>query len=154
MLPDIVDSMKKAAIDAVTASKPVDIIFGQVIKTEPLEIVIEQKVVLTAPMLILTRNVKDFDVEVTVDWRTENALGDHDHDVGAEDAIVITETGGDPPHNHEILPFKTGKRNLGHGHGQVGRKVMTVHNALLAGEYVFLLRMIGGQQYVVVDRVI
>lgn len=153
-MPNPVDSIKKAALNAMVASKPVDIVFGQVTKTNPLEIVIEQKIVLSTPMLILTRNVKDFNVEVTVDWRTENALGSHDHDVGSEEASVATEIGGDPPHTHEILPFKTGKKNLSHSHAQTGRKVMTVHNSLLAGEYVMMLRMIGGQQYVVVDRVI
>ena len=149
-MPDIVESMKKAALEAVASSKPVDLIFGLVTSASPLEITIEQKLVLTAPMLILTRNVTEFNVDVTVGWSTETALGSHKHKV----LPLNTEVGGDPPHPHAILEFETELKSLRHAHPIEGRKSMTVHNALQAGEYVLLIRMNGGQQYVVIDRVV
>jgi hypothetical protein len=49
--------MKKAALDAVEASKPVNVFFGNVVKTNPLKIKIEQKMTLEIAQLILTQNV-------------------------------------------------------------------------------------------------
>ena len=41
-----------------------------------------------------------------------------------------------------------------HNHAVTGKKTMTLHNALKKGEKVALLRTQGGQQYVVIDRVV
>lgn len=76
--------VKKAAVDAVNAEKPVVVCFGKVVGTSPLQISVEQKMTLSAAQLILTNTVKD--------------------------------------------------------------------NTLLAGDSVCLLRMQGGQKYVVVDK--
>ena len=38
--------------------------------------------------------------------------------------------------------------------GDTGQKTVKVHNALAAGEKVLLMRIQGGQKYVVVDRVV
>ncbi len=48
-----------------------------------------------------------------------------------------TERSGEPSHAHSIS----------------GRKEITLHNALAAGEKVILLRQQGGQKYVVLDRI-
>ena len=60
MLPDAVELMKlikKAAIQAVEASKPVQICFGLVKSTKPLKIYVDQKMTLGEKQLILSRNV-------------------------------------------------------------------------------------------------
>jgi len=41
----------------------------------------------------------------------------------------------------------------GHRHACKGRKKYTVHNGLKAGEEVILLRMQGGQKYLILDRI-
>lgn len=41
----------------------------------------------------------------------------------------------------------------GHRHSISGTKTMTVNNALKAGDKVILMRMQGGQKYVVIDRI-
>lgn len=41
-----------------------------------------------------------------------------------------------------------------HLHGVSGKKTMTIHNALKSGEKVAMVRMQGGQKYLVLDRVV
>ncbi len=57
----LVTKMKKAAIEAQKASRPVNVYFGQVISTSPMRIDVEQKMILGEDQLILTRNVTDRD---------------------------------------------------------------------------------------------
>lgn len=54
---DLIKKIKKIAIEAVENSKPTSIFFGKVINTEPLEIKLDNKIILSKPHLVLTRNV-------------------------------------------------------------------------------------------------
>ena len=120
---ELVRVLKKAALDAVRASKPMDVRFGKVQSVQPLEIYIEQKLQLKEKQLVLTRNVTDYETEITVDTVTGNKSG------GSGDSSFAS-------HNHSI----TGKTKI------------TVHNGLVVGDKVILLRLPGGQKYVVWDR--
>lgn len=95
----LVKMIKKAAVEAMAAEKPVEICFGKVTGTEPLKILVEQKMTLGEAQLILTRNVTDFKTCIT------------------------------------------------------GEMEITVHNGLVVGDDVLLLRQHGGQKYIVWDRV-
>lgn len=66
-MPNMVQIIKQAATEAVEAGKPVNFTFGTVISTEPLQIRVDQKLILKAPFLILTRNVTDYGLELTRD---------------------------------------------------------------------------------------
>ncbi len=115
---EMIRAVKRAAIDAVNAQKPCNVFYGIVSKANPLEIVVEQKMTLTAAQLVLTRKVTKHEIEVECtpeDWFTEA----------------------------ESL----------HKHGIKGKKKITLHNELKAGEKVLLLRCAGGQSFVVIDRV-
>ena len=87
-MPNPVDVVKRAAVEAVEAGKPVVLLFGQVISDSPLKIQVDQKTILTEKMLILTRNVTDFEVDMSVSHITENRAGgsgdpafaSHNHD--------------------------------------------------------------------------
>lgn len=57
---ELVALLKKAALDAVEASKPVNVYFGEVLSASPLKINVEQKMILGEKQLILSRNVTDF----------------------------------------------------------------------------------------------
>lgn len=116
---NIVEIIKRAALDAVEAQKPMNIIFGVVSSITPLKIAVEQKQILERDSLILTNAVKEHVVEMTVDHTTEDVIGG------------IADT---------------------HTHAYKGTKAFTVHNGLVAGEKVLLLRMQGGQKFVVLDR--
>lgn len=121
---ELVKTIKRAAIEAVEATKPVAVLFGKVTSASPLQINVEQKMTLGAAQLVLSRNVTDFTREVTVSWATENKSG------GSGDASFAS-------HNHAIQ----------------GRKKITVHNGLVVGDEVILVRQQGGQKYVVWDRI-
>lgn len=95
---ELLNTMKKAATEAVEASKPVNVCFGKVTNDSPLQILVDQKMTLGSAQLVLTRNVTEF---TTIE----------------------------------------------------GTKQMTFHNQLEKGEEVILLRMQGGQKYIVLDRI-
>ena len=97
MLADAVEFVKlvkKAAVEAYEATKPVQVCFGKVIKVLPLEIIVDQKLTLGKSQLVLAR-------EVTADGE---------------------------------------------------KKKITIHNGLVVGNEVILLRQQDGQKYIVVDR--
>lgn len=121
---ELTKAIKKAASKAVKAEKPVEVCFGKVTSASPLQILVDQKFTLGAAQLVLTRNVTDFTTNVTVSWNTENKSG------GSGESSFAS-------HNHAIT----------------GRKSITVHNRLVVGDEVILIRQQGGQKYVVVDRI-
>ena len=119
-----VDVIKQAAMEAQESSKPVNILFGTVLSASPLKIQVDQKSIYTSKMLILTRNVTDFEVDMTVNHTTE--------DKGGGSGAAAYEA---------------------HKHAYVGKKTFKVHNALKAGEKVLLIRVQQGKKFVVIDRV-
>lgn len=124
MLPNAVELIKQAAVEAVEATKPVQYLFGKVISVSPLKIQVSAKSIYTEKMLILTRNVTDFEVDMTVSHITENRAG------GSGDPAFAS-------HNHEYK----------------GKKKFKVHNALIVGDEVVLGRVQGGKRFVVLDRI-
>ena len=126
-MPDAVEfvmAMKKAAVEAVEATKPVYIHVGEVLSVSPSKISVDQKMILGESLLILSRNVTDFKTTITVNWSTENKSG------GSEDSSFAS-----------------------HNHGITGKKEITVHNGLVVGDAVLLFRKQGGQKFIVWDRV-
>lgn len=135
MLPDatgLVEKMKRAAINALEAVKPVNVYFGEVVKTGPLEIKVEQKMILGEGQLILTRNVTDYVALATVNWDTEEEKETHFH----------TSPAG-----------VTGNQSKKHTHGITGEKQLTIHNGLGIGDAVILIRQQEGQKFIVLDRI-
>lgn len=137
----LVEAMKRAAVEAVDAAKPVNVYFGEVVGVSPLRISVEQKMTLGEKQLILSRNVTDHVLAVTVDFETASGLGTHAH------AINGTDGAGDS------IDLTTGQSNLAHTHGIAGRKTVTVHNGLVVGDKVILARRQEGQRFIVLDRI-
>lgn len=138
---ELVVLLKKAALDAVEASKPVNVYFGEVLSASPLKINVEQKMILGEKQLILSRNVTDFTTMVTVDWLTESSLSTHTHTVQGSDG------------NGDSINLTTGAKNLAHTHNITGKKKITVHNGLVVGDEVILIRQQEGQKFIVWDRI-
>ena len=138
---DFVKTMKQAALDAVNAAKPVEVCFGEVTSKKPLKILVEQKMTLGEKQLVLSRNVTTFTTEVTVDWKSKNHPIPHNHDINLTDSNGDSVTGStenkDVPHIHEIT----------------GKKKIIIHNELVVGDEVILIRQQGGQKYIVWDRI-
>lgn len=62
-MPDAVKLMKaikRAAVEAVKATKPAEVCFGRVTEKAPLRILVEQKMILGEAQLVLSRNVTDY----------------------------------------------------------------------------------------------
>jgi len=136
LLPDAVEfvkTMKKAAVEAVEATKPVYVYFGEVIATSPLKINVEQKMLLGEAQLILSRNVTDFNTDMTVNHTT----GSHTHTHTITDTFTGGGSASDNTHNHTYS----------------GRKTFTVHNGLVVGDEVILIRQQEGQKFIVWDRI-
>lgn len=85
---ELVEAIKRAAMEAVDANKPTALIFGIVKSVNPLVIETEQQMPLGKSQLILTRNVTSYAASVTVDWTTGSADG-HTHTVSGTKSITI-----------------------------------------------------------------
>ena len=135
--------IKQAAVEAVEAGNPAAICYGQVTSVSPLKILVDQKMTLGSAQLVLTRNVTEYTTMVTVQWATEKEEGTHKHQL----KNISTDDGA------KIVSAYTETQNAKHTHDIEGTKQMTIHNALEKGEEVVLLRMQGGQKYIVLDRI-
>ena len=100
---ELVELFKEIALKTVESTKPTGIVYGNVISKKPLKINIEQKLTLEDEDIILTRNITEYKLNITIDGM---------------------------------------------------RKEITVHNELEIGDKVSLVQIQGGQEYVVLDRVI
>ncbi len=127
---NLVELIKQAAQEAIAAGQDCDFCYGTVTSASPLKILVEQKMELTSAQLVLSRNVTDFKTYITAgNTKDYYYTGD-------------PESGGTAP-----IP------GTSHVHA-IGKIQMTVHNALAKGEKVVLLRKKGGQEYLVLDRVV
>lgn len=124
---ELVDTLKRAAVEAVKAGKPVNVYFGEVVSASPLKINVEQKMILGEKQLVLSRNVTDFKTKITA-GNIKNYY--YTGDVNSGTAPVS------PSHVHAV-----------------GTIEITVHNGLAVGDEVILIRQQEGQRFIVVDRI-
>ncbi len=87
-MSDLVNLIKKISIKAVDNSNPVKVIYGVVENILPLQIKIDPKIILQESQLILTRNVTDYEVEMTVEHFTEETLS-HNHEYKGKKIFTI-----------------------------------------------------------------
>lgn len=59
---NLVKTIKRAAVEAQEATKPVQICFGKVIEIRPLKVLVEQKLYLGEAQLVLAQSVTEADV--------------------------------------------------------------------------------------------
>lgn len=132
-MPDMVQLVKKAAVEAVEAAKPVQFLFGQVISASPLKIQVDQKSIYTEKMLVLTRNVTEHEIDISI----------------SAQSVVIS-------HGHPVTDTYTGggtAQEINHNHPIKGRKKIKIHNGLVVGDWVAMARIQKGKKYVVLDRI-
>jgi len=95
LLPDaaeLVKSIKRAAVEAVEAGKPVEVCFGTVESVSPIKIKVEQKMTLGAAQLVLSRNVTNYKAKITIGWETEESetIGEtHNHTLSGQKEITV-----------------------------------------------------------------
>lgn len=126
----LVEAVKIAALDVVSDSKPIEVNFGTVTNDNPLEITIEDTPY-SKKFLILSRNVTDYKTKISFD-NPGIKMGAQNYEHSTE------ESKGDP----YKISFVTDTKHE-----------ITVYNSLKTGEKVILLRIQGGQKYLIWDRV-
>lgn len=115
--------IKRISNEARYADEPSDLCYGTVKSAVPLKIQIDQKLILTKEFLILSKNVMDYEVEITMDFETEKESGGTYEEKFAE-------------HRHKVS----------------GKKKVKIHNGLKSGDKVVLLKAQKGQSYFVMDK--
>lgn len=116
--------IKQAAVEAVEAEDPTKVWIGEVIQEAPLQIKIDQKIILDKEFLVLSQRVTNHEIQMEVNHVTEKMSG------GAKDPSFQS-----------------------HLHQYKGVKTFKVLNALKKGEKVIVVSAQGGQRFVVFDRV-
>lgn len=109
----LLETIKKAGIGAVEASNPVNVLFGNVIKTNPLEVNVHQRLTLTEDFLIVPESLTRLEVNLR--------------------------------HMHTAPGGSTDEAFL---------EPVVIREGLKTGDRVILLRVQGGQQYVILDKVV
>lgn len=121
-MADLLGTLKKAATDAVNASNPVAVMFGEVTGTNPLEVLVDQRFTLPADFLLVPESLKYFEINLH-----------HSHEYTADSG-----SGTSMKRTKPALP----------------EKPIVIRRDLELGEKLLLLRVQGGQQFVVLDRVV
>lgn len=150
---DFIKIIRENAKIAFDASKPSNTVFGKVVSANPLQIKIDQKLTLTMAQLVLTRNVTDYTVSMTVDHTVREALSGvdlaHQHNYNGTTKESELHT-----HSYQGTTEENGTKDLTHSHSYEGTKQFLVHNSLKIGEDVIMMQMQGGQKFIVIDRVV
>ena len=90
---DLLKLIKKSAVEAVNASKPANMVFGKVVSESPLKIQVEQKLILGTAQLVLSNNVTDYTVEMTIGGNTQECTVKNALKTG-EKVILMQMSGG------------------------------------------------------------
>ncbi len=130
MSQKLLQAIKQAAIGAVEQSAPTAITYGVVINTQPLEINVEQRLIIPAEAILLTSNVIDKKTKISFDNPTiKNIVKDYNMaDIAGQDYKLTFQ--------------------------QKIENEVTIYNGLKQGDKVLLLRIQGGQKYIVLDRLV
>ena len=106
---DLVKAMKKAGLEASEASKPVTVEVGKVVSASPIKIQVGQKITLGSAQLVLTRNVTDYKVKITMNsqnvyhtthdtplptWIDKQEITVHNALKTGEKVILVRQKGG------------------------------------------------------------
>lgn len=125
---ELVETLKRAAVEAMEAKKPVNVYFGEVVSAAPLKINVEQKMMLGEKQLILSRNVTNFKTSIT-----GGNIKNYYYTGSTTDSGTAPVS---PSHVHAV-----------------GKIEITVHNGLVVGDEVILIRQQEGQKFIVLDRI-
>lgn len=89
----LMKAIKKAAIQAIRAEKLTEIRFGKVVGVSPLLISVDQKMTLGKAQLVLSRNVTDYETEITVNTEKKK-ITVHNELVVGDEVILFRQQGG------------------------------------------------------------
>lgn len=80
---ELVKAIRQVSNETTEAQGPVNICYGKVLSTSPLSVLVDQKLTLGAAQLVLTRNVTDYEIQLSMERQEfeleENGLGSNCH---------------------------------------------------------------------------
>lgn len=126
-MANMMELIKMIALDAYDASKPSQMVVGQVTSTTPLKIKVSDKLTLTGDNVLVPESFTDHFEYMDLGIKLE------DIEITSMDPLVV------------INPITI---------DLTGKKKIKVYNALRQGEKVLLLRNPGGQIFYLIDRVV
>lgn len=124
---DLVKLIKKIAMEAVEAGKPMNLTFGRVLSPDGLSVDVDQKIQLKEKQLMLGETMREYEAELEVE-------------LDEMELELELEIEG------EIVPAIARGKGTVKGKGKILRR-------LDEGDEVILMRMQGGQKYMVIDKV-
>lgn len=102
-MPDMIQIIKQAAVEAVEKNNPMRIMYGTVVSESPVSVKIDQKFTVTSAFLILTHNVSDYKTKIKIDGEekeieVKNGLKNGDRvmlmqEQGGQQFIVLDKVG-------------------------------------------------------------
>lgn len=120
---DLVNCIKNISKSVFMNEEPTTVIIGEVVGVDPIKIKIDQLLTLSKEQLIIPKSLTDYTLDIDIkELNTENK------------SVTLGEYTN--THNHAIR----------------GKKTITILNALKLGELVLLIKLLGGQSFIVLDR--
>lgn len=116
-MADLLDVIKKAGIQGVSAGNPVNILTGEVKSINPLSVSVDQRFILDADFLIIPESLTRYEIDLK-----------HFHTYPIDTNTERTETA-------------------------INDKIV-IRSGLMTGNKVLLIRIQGGQKYVILDKVV
>lgn len=124
---DMVKVLQRAAVEAVHASKPTEVTHGKVVSTEPMQIMVDQKITLGELQLDRGETMEEYMVETELE-------------IEEIDLALTMEIDG-----------KTVTAKVKGSGKMIGK--MKARRSLDVGDEVILVRQQGGQKYIMYDKV-
>lgn len=122
--------IKTAATEAVETAKPVAVLFGTVQSVSPLSIFVDQKTILEAHEIILSERVTDYQTKLSFD------------NPEIKQVYTVWDMEEKEESSKQKIAFKKKQQHD-----------ITLYQALKANDKVILLRVQGGQKFIVIDRI-
>ena len=171
-MPNLLSTIQTIAVNAVNSTNPISFVFGTVTSIGPLKIRMDQSTIeLEGGSLILTANVIEKKLVINKHNHTESKeLVDVASAVAATGGSVTFTNSGVPPtstgitlnHDHTIndtvldaYVYEEGKDDDDHKllvEKDDERIVVTVNRPLKKGDKVIMLRVSGGQRFIIMSR--
>lgn len=80
---ELVKAIRQVSNETTEAQGPVNVCYGKVLSSSPLSVLVDQKLTLGAAQLVLTRNVTDYEMQLSMERQEfeleENGLGSNYH---------------------------------------------------------------------------
>lgn len=115
-MANLLEMIKQAGLDAMEASNPLQLLYGEVKQTDPLEVNVDQRFTLPSDFLIVPEHLTRYELDLK-----------HGHEYSVDGTTQTTR---------EALTEK-----------------IVIRPGLQAGDPLILLRVQGGQKYLIIDKV-